>query len=161
MTNVSEMSQSLYRVKKQDLKRKRFNLEEDQMICELVERYGTKNWDEIAKAMGGNRTKRQIRERWQAYLTPDITLMYTEAEDQQFETLFFEFGTQWAKIVLMIGGKSAISVRNRHRTLQSMKARGFKPNYQELENEQIDIIESEQQLMFEFTDLEFDSWEWN
>jgi hypothetical protein len=33
------------------------------MICELVERYGTKNWDEIAKAMGGNRTKRQIRER--------------------------------------------------------------------------------------------------
>jgi hypothetical protein len=93
------MNQSLYRVKKQDLKRKRFNLEEDQMICRLVERYGTKNWDEIAKAMGGNRTKRQIRERWQAYLTPDITLMYTEAEDQQLEALFSEFGTQWAKIV--------------------------------------------------------------
>jgi hypothetical protein len=42
-----------------------------------------------------------------------------------------------------------------------MKARGFKPNYQKLENEQIDIIGPEQQLMFEFTDLELDLWEWN
>jgi hypothetical protein len=77
-----------------DLTRKRFNVEEDQTIREPVTRYSTTNWDEIVKALGGNRIKRQLRERWQVCATSDITFMSTEAENEQLEALFFEFATQ-------------------------------------------------------------------
>jgi myb proto-oncogene protein len=159
MMKASEMKESFHQAPKKDLTRKRFSEEEDQMIRELVEHYGTKNWDEIAKAMGGNRTRRQLRERWQAYLTPDIALLFTEAEDQQLEILFLEFGPQWARIASIIGGKSAISVRNRHRSLQSMKAKGQKSRSQKMESDEMNVIEPEQQSIFEFTSVEIDSWE--
>jgi hypothetical protein len=114
---------------KKTIKRLKFTDEEDQEIRALVTRFGTDAWDQVAKAMNSQRTKRQVRERWQSYICPELEPRYTEMEDQLLEALYLQIGPQWAKIALMIGKKSGISTRNRYRSLQSMKTRGTKPDY--------------------------------
>jgi hypothetical protein len=79
--------------------------------------------------MGNQRTK-QLRERWYSYLNPTLEPAYTETEDQALMTLYAMIGPHWARIAGVIGKKSAISARNRYRSLQSMKARGVKPDYE-------------------------------
>jgi hypothetical protein len=83
----------------------------------------------VAEAMSSQRTKRQVQERWQNYICPELEPQYTEADDEMLESLYLQMGPQWTKIADMIGKKSGILTRNRYRTLQSMKARGITPDY--------------------------------
>jgi hypothetical protein len=118
------------RIPKKEIKRAKFSEGEDEQILALVERFGNRAWDEIAEAMGNQRTKRQLRERWQNYLSPTLEPAYTEWDDQRLVGLYGMIGPQWARIASAIGNKSAISARNRYRALQSMKAHGVIPDYQ-------------------------------
>jgi myb proto-oncogene protein len=111
------------------IRRNKFSQEEDYEITRLVAQFGSRNWGPIADAVGNNRTKRQVRERWMNYLDPQLKNSYSPAEDAMLERLYDQYGQQWARIALEIGNKSAISVRNRHRKLQSAKARGLQPMY--------------------------------
>jgi hypothetical protein len=115
--------------RKTTITRSKFTAEEDAQIVLLVQQYGTDNWVKLAGLLGTNRTKRQVRERWQSYLDPQLDRGYTEAEDTQLEKLFAELGPQWARIAAVIGNKSAISARNRYRTVQTLKAKGLTPDY--------------------------------
>jgi hypothetical protein len=54
---------------------------------------------------------------------------YTEDEDRFLVAMYSQIGAKWAEIAQAIGNKSAISIRNRHRTLQSIKAKRLKPDY--------------------------------
>lgn len=45
--------------------------EEDEMVMEYVEKYGTKQWARIAQVLPGRKGK-QCRERWHNHLNPDI-----------------------------------------------------------------------------------------
>jgi hypothetical protein len=117
-------------IPKKEIKRAKFSEDEDEQIRALVERVGCDAWEQIAEAMGNQRTKRQLRERWQNYLSPTLEPAYTEWEDQKLVGLYAMIGPQWARIASAIGNKSAISTRNRYRALQSMKAHGLKPDYQ-------------------------------
>ena len=96
--------------------RVKFLPSEDKTIIDLVSNYGT-DWKVISQLFGPSRTKRQIRERWQNYLNPDCNPLYTDEEDQMLMDLVNEMGTKWSKIAEIIGKKSAISCRNRHRIL--------------------------------------------
>lgn len=98
------------------IKRVKFLPSEDKTISDLVSIYGT-DWKLISQSFGPTRTKRQLRERWQNYLNPDCNPTYTEEEDTMLMDLVTEIGTKWAKIAEIIGKKSAISCRNRHRIL--------------------------------------------
>jgi hypothetical protein len=82
MWMAPEMDQRVRRIGKRALTRNRFSAEENQTFRELVDRFGTDKLDNIVSAMGNTRTKRQLRERWQAYLSHDIVLTYTEEDDQ-------------------------------------------------------------------------------
>jgi hypothetical protein len=115
---------------KKVITRAKFTSEDNEQICALVVRFGSNAWDAIAEAMNGRRSKRQLRERWLNYLNLDLDLSYKESEDHMLVALHAQVGPKWAKIASVIGTKSPISVRNRYRSLQSMKARGQKPNYQ-------------------------------
>jgi hypothetical protein len=155
---------------KKGIKRSKFTSEEDEQIRALVAQFGPNAWDAIAGAMNGQRNKRQLRERWLNYLNPDHDVFYTENEDQALVGLYARTGPQWAKIASVIGTKSAISVRNRYRSLQSMRARGLKPDYQILERRvkltQNPVSEPPAHTFAEF-DVQFtnvgivDSWEWD
>lgn len=98
------------------IKRVKFLPSEDKTIIDLVSIYGT-DWKLISQSFGPSRTKRQLRERWQNYLNPECNPTYTEEEDIMLVDLVNEMGTKWAKIAEIIGKKSAISCRNRHRIL--------------------------------------------
>jgi hypothetical protein len=115
---------------KKEIKRAKFSADEDEQMRALVARFGTDAWEQIAEAMGNQRTKRQLRERWQNYLSPVLEPAYTEREDQMLVALYGMIGPQWARIATTMGNKSAISTRNRYRSLQSLKAHGLKPDYQ-------------------------------
>jgi preprotein translocase subunit SecA len=118
---------------KKEIRHKKFTEEEDSQLRTLVQQFGSDSWDDITTAMNGQRTKRQLRERWQNYLSPALIPSYSETEDCALLTLYRQIGPQWAKIATMIGKKSAISTRNRYRSLQAMKARGVKPDYLKIE----------------------------
>jgi hypothetical protein len=113
--------------------------------------------------MTRQRTKRQLRERWQNYLSPDLLPSYTEVEDGLLVALYNQVGPQWAKIAAVIGKKSAISTRNRYRSLQSMKARGLKPDYQKTEvDDAITEMNPMESTVLEVPDINFmmeESWE--
>jgi myb proto-oncogene protein len=115
--------------KTKTITRRKFSFDEDEKICRLVAKYGPDSWDQVAAEFGTNRTARQLRERWQNYVDPHLNPGYTEAEDQKLAELFQEYGPQWAKIAACLGAKSAISARNRYRSLQTLRAKGQKPRY--------------------------------
>jgi hypothetical protein len=112
-----------------EIKRLKFTQDEDKEIVRLVAEWGTSDWSLIAANLGGGRTKRQVRDRWQNYINPELKVEYTEAEDRLLKSLFEELGPKWSTIAVALHRKSSISVRNRHRTLQALGMRGFKPDY--------------------------------
>jgi hypothetical protein len=148
---------------KKEIKHAKFTEDEDSQLRSLVDQFGSDAWDNVAAAMGGQRTKRQLRERWQNYLSPNLVPSYTEAEDCVLVALYRQIGPQWAKIAAVIGTKSAISTRNRYRSLQSMKARGVKPDYRttEVDNE-ITEVNPVEPTVFEAPEFNFmmgETWE--
>jgi hypothetical protein len=156
MTNkTSFLLQSIQQnLQKKEIRHTKFTDDEDSQLCALVQQYGMDSWDKIAAMMGNQRTKRQLRERWQNYLNPELVLSYTEDEDCALVRLYSQVGPQWAKIAAVLGKKSAISTRNRYRSLQSMKARGVKPDYAKVDPmNQISVTDSMESSVFEITDL--------
>ena len=56
--------------------------EEDELVVELVKKYGPKRWTLIAKHLKG-RIGKQCRERWHNHLNPEIKkTAWTEEEDR-------------------------------------------------------------------------------
>jgi N-methylhydantoinase B/oxoprolinase/acetone carboxylase alpha subunit len=49
----------------------KFSSSEDELLKELIKRFGTNSWIKI-KQYFSNRTTRQLRERWRLYLNPCI-----------------------------------------------------------------------------------------
>jgi hypothetical protein len=129
MTMIEEQHADMPGGSKKIITRQKFTPDEDEEICRLVKELGASDWNAIATAMGTDRTKRQLRERWMNYLDPHLDLGYTAAEDALLVDLVRQRGPQWAKIAATIGTKSAISTRNRYRSLKSMEAKGVEPIY--------------------------------
>jgi hypothetical protein len=125
-----DMQTQSEKIKKPQIKRSKFSREEDEEIHRLVCEHGTGDWDLIAQAMGKGRTKRQVRERWQSYLSPELDCHYTEKEDRLLQSLYHRLGPKWSMIAVALRQKSGISVRNRYRTIETLKAKGFKPHYE-------------------------------
>jgi hypothetical protein len=107
--------------------RDRFTTDEDAKITAFVAQ-GLR-WGEIVELMGGQRTRRQVRERWHDYLNPSLAAEYTRDDDGRIEELYRQLGPRWAKIAEALGNRSGISVRNRHRHLMNLRAKGERPYY--------------------------------
>jgi hypothetical protein len=117
---------------RREIKHSKFRQSEDDEIRRVVAQHGTKNWPLIAAEIGGGRTKRQVRERWHNYLNPALKREYTEADDQFLESWVEQICPKWSTIAVCLPGKSGVSVRNRYRTLQTLRMKGFKPDYERM-----------------------------
>ena len=85
---------------------------EDTRVLELVSLYG-QSWANIAAVLG-NRTGKQVRDRYLNYLRPDIRDdEFTDEEDDLLLKLYYEFGHKWSKIAQNIPGRSECQVKNR------------------------------------------------
>ena len=80
---------------------KQWSKEEDQILKEKVEQYGTQNWVIIARFLP-NRLGRQCRERWHNVIDPNIARRaWTQEEDQFILNKFNEIGSKWSQISKM------------------------------------------------------------
>jgi myb-related protein len=98
-------------------RRCRFSHEEDNTIRAAVNEFGCHEWRAVAERVGNNRIARQVRERWNNFLSPPIQHAFTDAEDEKLMELASNFTGDWAQIARIIGNRSAIQVRNRVRKL--------------------------------------------
>lgn len=94
--------------------RQRFTEEDDQLIVAEVGNNRFPNWSEIAAKIPG-KTGRQCRERYQHYLSPNLSQdPWTPEEDDLIRKLYNEYGPNWAKIAESFDGKrSNNNIKNR------------------------------------------------
>ena len=101
----------------------KFTPAEDQLLLEVVDRVGSKDWSEVASHLQG-RNARQCRERWNNYVNPAIAkLPWTPAEDRLLEQKFRELGTKWHSIASFFPNRSKNSIKNHWMTHQKKMSR--------------------------------------
>lgn len=96
----------------------RWTQQEDELIKQGVEKFGTKNWSIIAESVSG-RTGKQCRERWINQLNPDLrSETWTAEEDQTLTNLINQYGHSWSIISKLLPGRSGNSVKNRYKYIK-------------------------------------------
>ncbi|EDR29448.1 hypothetical protein, conserved [Entamoeba dispar SAW760] len=88
--------------------------EEDELLLQAVEEFGTKRWHLVAQRIP-NRTRKQCRERYCNHLDPDIIKVpWTEKEDQILKEAKALYGNRWTLIKMKLPGRTANQVKNRY-----------------------------------------------
>ena len=78
--------------------------DEDALLTELVDKYGTTRWSYIARALYG-RVGKQCRERWNNHLAPDIKRgAWSVEEEETFIQAHMELGNKWSHIAKRLKG---------------------------------------------------------
>jgi hypothetical protein len=103
---------------RQPVQKRKFSSAEDAELRSLVDKHGTKNWEEIAVFMPG-RTSRQCRDRYNNYLLDSLVATpWTPEEDAIIVERFRRIGPKWVTIARLLKGRSGNHVKNRwHRHL--------------------------------------------
>lgn len=99
----------------------KFTKEEDETLKKLVASVG-KDWDEICECMPG-RNVRQIRDRWNNYLSPDVNNSpFTSADDELLVSKFKEIGPKWVQMKQFFKGRSDTALKNRWLIIRRKKS---------------------------------------
>jgi hypothetical protein len=93
---------------------RKFTETEDVKLRKLVAEWGTDDWALVARHMGGGRTTRQCRERWQNYLRPGIVNgPWTKEEEDLLVLKYSEIGPLWQTIQQFFPTRTDIDIKNR------------------------------------------------
>jgi len=96
-------------------KRQTWRPEEDAMVFQFIENHGQR-WNEISKMMG-NRSGKQIRDRYLNVLMPHINKSsWTKQEDKVIISKYQEYGSEWRHIAQELQGRTEAQVKNRFHT---------------------------------------------
>lgn len=98
--------------------RKKFSTAEDLKLKNLVDQFGTENWDRIAASMKG-KNPRQCHDRWVLYLDPSVNLdPWTKAEEDLLLDLHKKYGNKWTVLKKFFDRRTPDNIKNKFTTLQ-------------------------------------------
>ncbi|CDP16160.1 unnamed protein product [Coffea canephora] len=113
--------------------------EEDEIIIELVNKYGPKKWSTIAQHLPG-RIGKQCRERWHNHLNPGINKeAWTQDEELALIRAHQIYGNKWAELTKFLPGRTDNAIKNHwnssvKKKLDSYLASGLLAQFQGLPN---------------------------
>lgn len=94
-------------------KSRNFDKREDELLLEMVRKYGADSWPTIAATLG-SRTPRQCRNRYTQFLDPSLnTSPWTTEEDELLKKQYEEIGPRWASMRYYFPGRTDLSIKNR------------------------------------------------
>jgi len=102
------------------VKKGKWTADEDDLLRELIEKHGDKNWHTIAKGFNGTRTVKHCRERWVKHISPELKSSepWTVEEDALLLRLRAKLGYNgWAEIARSLPGRTDNAVKRRFRSL--------------------------------------------
>lgn len=106
--------------------RRKFTIEEDERLRELVNKYGARRWRTIAQYMPG-RSAKQCRDRYCDYLNPNyFNGEWSPEEDRLLLEKYREIGSQWSKMTQFFENRNANNLKNRWNSFTQRK--GFDIN---------------------------------
>uniref|UniRef100_A0A804I5E4 Uncharacterized protein n=1 Tax=Musa acuminata subsp. malaccensis TaxID=214687 RepID=A0A804I5E4_MUSAM len=86
--------------------------EEDEIIIEMVKKFGPKKWSTIAQALPG-RIGKQCRERWHNHLNPSINKEpWTQEEEIALIHAHQIYGNKWAELTKFLPGRTDNAIKN-------------------------------------------------
>ncbi|KAH6783777.1 hypothetical protein C2S52_008736 [Perilla frutescens var. hirtella] len=95
-----------------DLVKGPWSKEEDEVIIELVNKYGPKKWSTIAQHLPG-RIGKQCRERWHNHLNPNINKeAWTQEEELALIRAHQIYGNKWAELTKFLPGRTDNAIKN-------------------------------------------------
>ncbi|KAK4485872.1 hypothetical protein RD792_008523 [Penstemon davidsonii] len=120
-----------------DLVKGPWSKEEDEMIIEMVNKYGPKKWSTISQHLPG-RIGKQCRERWHNHLNPNINKEpWTQDEELALIRAHQIYGNKWAELTKFLPGRTDNAIKNHwnssvKKKLDMYKASGLLSQFQGL-----------------------------